>query len=70
MSPIDAEQVGHIARMAILATLARAVATCEFESSPEIHAVKITVHRFEGSEVPVEVDYLDASGSVLGAIAL
>lgn len=71
MSPADHDQIGHIARLAVLAMCARGVAGSEFESSPEILSVRITVSRADGSfEFPVDVEYIGSHSMPIGGMSL
>ena len=70
MNPADVQQINHIARLAVLAMCARGVAAGEFESSPEITQVRFIVTRFDGVEMPVEVEYLGSHSMPLGGMSL
>lgn len=71
MSPLDHEQIGHIARLAVLAMCARGVAGSEFESSPEILSVRFNIERSDGvCELPVEVEFIGAHAIPLGGMSL
>jgi len=67
----DVEQISHIARLAILAMCARGVAESEFEQDPEISALRFTVARTgDGSETPIDVEFVNALGFAVGGMAL
>lgn len=70
MNPADVQQINHIARLAVLAMCARGVAAGEFESSSEIAQVRFIVTRFDGVEMPVEVEYLGSHSMPLGGMSL
>lgn len=71
MSPADVPQIHHIARMAILAMCARGVAVAEFDSSPEIVEVRLTVHRVVGvSECPIDLEFIGAHSMPVGGMSL
>lgn len=70
MSPLDYDQVGHIARLAILAMCARGVAASEFESSPEVGEVRITVTRSGTPELACDVEFLGSHAIPLGGMSL
>ena len=71
MQALDHDQVGHIARMAILAMCARGVAQSEFDSSPEIQAVALVVRRTDAGEtMPVDLEFIGQSGHVIGGVTL
>lgn len=68
----DVEQVSHIARLAVLAMCARGVSAIEFDTSPEISAVHISVCRANGDvqEMSVDVEYLSVGGHIIGGLSL
>lgn len=71
MNPLDHDQIGHIARLAVLAMCARSVAGSEFEGSPEILAVRFTVSRADGAcECPIDVEYIGTHAIPLGGMSL
>lgn len=70
MSPGEFEQVGHVARMAVMAMCARGVAASEFESSPEVQAVVITVTRVDAGELPIDLEFLGAHSVPIGGMSL
>lgn len=71
MSPLDHDQVGHIARLAVLAMCARGVASVEFDSNTEVHAVAVVVRRSaDGESLPVDVEFIAAAGAVMGGLSL
>lgn len=71
MSALDHDQVGHIARMAVLAMCARGTAAAEFDSNTEVHAVAIVVRRSDvGETLPVDMEFIAAGGAVLGGVTL
>ena len=71
MPALDVEQVGHIARMAVLAMCARGTAAAEFDSNPEVKAVAIVVRRSApGESLPVDMEFIAESGAVLGGVTL
>lgn len=65
---LDHDQVGHIARMAVLAMCARGVAAGEFDGNPEVQAVAVVVRRsaIPVESLPVDMEFIGASGVVLG----
>lgn len=69
-TPHDFEQVGHIARLAVLAMCARGVAAAEFQSSPEVQTVRITVHRDRGTELPVDCEFIGTHAMPIGGLSL
>lgn len=66
----DVGQIAHIARLSVLAMCARGVGVAEFDSSPEVVSVQITVNRSESSEPSVDVEFVDAHGLAIGGMAL
>ncbi len=66
----DHDQIGHIARLAILAMCARGVAGSEFEASPEIQQVRFTVIRTDGAEHAIDVEYFGTSQIPLAGMSL
>ncbi len=65
------QQVQHIACLAVLAMCARSVAATEFETSPEVGQVRITVCRPDGAEVAgVDVEFVNANGFPLGGMSV
>lgn len=65
------QQVHHIAQLALLALCARGVAGAEFEASPEVSTVRLTVHRPVGDlAASVEVEYLGSHAIPLGGMSL
>lgn len=71
LSHENVEQIHHIARMAVLAMCARGVAGSEFDSSPEVLAVRILIGRsFDGSEFPVDLEFLGASDIPIGGMSI
>lgn len=65
------QQVHHIACMAVLAMCARGVAGAEFDSSPEVGALRLVVHRSIGAEQPsVDVEFLNEQNIPLGGMSL
>ena len=56
----DSQQVGHIARLAVLGMCARGVAASAFSDSPDVLTVVITVSRpepFFTGELPTVIEY-------------
>jgi hypothetical protein len=71
MSPADHDQIGHIARLAVLAMCARGVASGEFEADTEVQQVRFTVSRLPGSsELPVDVEYIGTHEMPIGGMSL
>jgi hypothetical protein len=71
MAPADVEQIHHIARLALLAMCARGVAGAEFESSDEIHSIRLTVSRpVEGEQAAVDLEFCGSSSVAVGGVAL
>lgn len=71
MTDFDHGQVGHVARLAVLAMCARGVAAAEFDSNPEAQAVAIIVRRSDGVEsLPVDCEFVGSSGVILGGVTL
>ena len=70
MAPLDHDQVGHIARMAVLAMCARGVAASEFDSSPEVQTIRITVTRADGAELPVDLEFIGSHPFPIGGLSL
>lgn len=71
MTALDVDQVGHIARMAVLAMCARGTAAAEFDSNPEVQAVAVIVRRSApGESLPVDMEFVSESGAVLGGVTL
>lgn len=71
MSSLDYGQVGHVARLAVLAMCARGVAAAEFDSNSEVQAVAIIVRRSDAAEsLPVDCEFVGASGLILGGVTL
>ena len=70
-APHDIEQIHHIARLAVLAMCARGVAGAEFETSDEVHQVRITVSRPVGQEQSaIDLEVIGTSNVPLGGVAL
>lgn len=65
------QQVEHVARLAVLAMCARGVAAREFEASPEVSAVHISITRAHavGEELPCEIEFAHGP-EIVGCIAL
>lgn len=64
------QQVMHLSRLALLGLVARGVAQAEFDSSPDVTELCITIERPKhGLEVPCELTFISGS-DVQGAIAL
>lgn len=71
MNPLGHDQVGHIARLAVLSMFARGVAAAEFDSNPEVQAVAVIVRRSApGESLPVDMEFIAESGAVLGGVTL
>jgi len=70
MSPADVVQINHVARLAVLAMCARGVAGAEFDQSPEITEIRFVVSRFDGSEMPVDVEYIGSHSMPIGGMSL
>lgn len=71
MSINDVEQIHHVARLAILAMCARGVAGAEFESSPEVLSVRLTVSRpVEGEQAAIDLEFIGSHPVPLGGMAL
>ena len=71
MSPLNHDQVGHIARLAVLAMCARGVASPEFDSNPEIQMVAVCVRRSAlGESLPVDLEFITEGGAVVGGLTL
>lgn len=71
MVALDVDQVGHVARMAVLAMCARGTAAAEFDSNPEVKAVAVIVRRSAlGESLPVDMEFIAESGAVLGGVTL
>jgi len=72
MANQDVQQIQHIARLAVLAMCARGVAAVEFDSSPEIASVHVSVCRIDGGiqELTVDLEYISVGGHVIGGISL
>jgi len=71
VTPLNVDQVGHIARMAVLAMCARGTASAEFDSNPEVHAVACIVRRSApGESLPVDLEFVTESGAVIGGVTL
>ena len=70
MTPHDVDQVGHIARLAVLAMCARGVAGPEFDSSPEVASVHISVFRNSGAELACELEFISQNGQPIGGMSL
>lgn len=67
----DIEQIHHVARLAFLAMSARAVASTEFETSPEVAEVRIRVSRPVGCDQPaVDLEFVGPSGFALGGMSV
>lgn len=67
----DIDQIHHVARLAFLAMSARAVASTEFDTSPEVLQVRIVVHRPVGSEQPaIDMEFVGPSGFALGGMSV
>ncbi len=71
MNPLDVDQIHHIARLAILAMCARGVASEEFQTSPEVSAVRLTVLRPQGDEQSaIDLEFLGSHSIPLGGMSL
>jgi hypothetical protein len=71
MQTADVEQISHIARLAVLALVARGVAGVEFESSSEISMVRINISRpVEGEQASIDLEFYGSSSIPLGGVAL
>ena len=70
MSPQDVVQVNHVARLAVLAMCARGVAAVEFDQSPEITQIRITVSRDDGLELSVDLEYLGSHSLPIGGMSI
>lgn len=69
MDDVQAEMVAHIARLQFLAMAARAVASVEFESLPEVQRVTVTVNR-GAAEHPAELTFYGSDPVPMGEISL
>lgn len=68
---VDHESVFHMARLAILAMSARAVAVSEFETDPEVCAVVFVVSRRSSDSSPdVDVEFRNSNGLTVGGMVL
>lgn len=71
MNHADIDQIHHVARLAFLAMSARAVASSEFETSPEVHQVRIVVRRPQGAEpLDVDLEFCGTSGFPLAGMSV
>jgi hypothetical protein len=73
MSNVDVHQIGHIARLAVLAMCARGVAAVEFENSPEVSSVVVVVSRSDptsGEQFPVDLEFVSDKNVSLGGVSL
>lgn len=67
----DIEQIHHVARLAFLAMSARAVASTEFETTPEVSEVRVVVRRAAPDEQPsVDLEFIGSSGFPLGGMSV
>jgi hypothetical protein len=66
----DMEQVGHVARLAVLAMCARGVAASEFEVMSDIQEMVLRVRRSEGVQLDAEIEFLGASSIPIGGMSL
>jgi hypothetical protein len=66
------QQVQHVARLAVLAMCARGVSASEFEASPEVSEVHITVRRsgLVDEELPCDIEFVASTGHALGGMSL
>jgi hypothetical protein len=65
MSPLDREQVSHVA------LVVRGVASAEFSTSPEVLELNFSVKRgADGAEPTLELFFVDAQANELGGMAL
>ena len=64
------QQVAHVARLELLAIVARGVAHVEHDAQPEISRVVITVSELDQSVPHVEVEYFGPSSLSLGGVAI
>jgi hypothetical protein len=70
-APLDAQQVAHICRVTLLGMCARAVGASEFDSSPEVRTLVITVDRAaDGNEPVVQLAYCGEHEVVLGGMTI
>lgn len=71
MSPLDHDQVGHIARLAVLAMCARGTAASEFDSETSIRSMVITVERTtDGETLPVSVEFFGTHAIPIAGMSL
>lgn len=70
MTPSDVGEIHHIARLAFLAMAARAVASTEFDTSPEIQKITFTVSRGTGGESPLDAEFFGSHEVPLGGMSL
>lgn len=70
LSNSHVQQVGHIARLAMLAMCARGVSAVEFDASPEIQEVFIRVSRSELVELPVEICFVGEHDMPMGGLSI
>lgn len=68
---MDTDQISHVARLAVLAMVARGVAAAEFATSPEVAGVHISVGRPQGDEEsPVDLEFMSQGGHIVGGLSL
>jgi hypothetical protein len=72
MLEVDVDQVGHIARLAVLGMCVRGVAAAAFEASDQFDSVHISVKRAElpGGSLDVSLEYGNGEGFVVYGASL
>lgn len=70
MASQDVTQINHVARLALLAMAARAVAAAEFSQCEEILEIRIVVSRHDGVEMAIDVEYVGAHSIPIGGMSL
>lgn len=71
MNHADVEQIWHVARLAVLAMCARAVAGAEFETSDEVRSVRLTVSRpVDGEQSAIDLEFISVTGVAVAGVAL
>ncbi len=71
MSASSFQDAAQVARLAVLAMCARGAAACEFEDSPDVHTLRVTVGRYsQRGDISVDVEFLNSQRVPVGGMSL
>lgn len=72
MSPADIPLIGDIACRAVLAMCARGVALTEFEASPEVQTVRLSINRSDDltGELSIDLEFIGSHGEPIGGMSI